>query len=109
MVWDESKHPRDSIGRFSSKRSEKSIYIPLNFFAEKGIEQQTPAQLRKGIRKLQELIKMHQYKINNPDKVWKDWDTFSEARKASEIRKWRREIVAFENSIRNREERLKKL
>ena len=114
-------YKRDELGRFAKEdrsaeierakgetieQLKKRLSIPLDFFAEKGIKDQTPAQLRKGMRRLEALITEHEYKINNPEKVWDDWDNFSEARKASELRKWRREIVAFENSIRNRQERL---
>ena len=115
-------YKRDELGRFakldraaeieqakseSVEQLKKRLAIPLDFFAEKGIKDQTPAQLRKGMRRLEALITEHEYKINNPEKVWRGWNTFTEARKAGELRKWRREINAFKNSILNRQERLK--
>lgn len=38
----------------------------LQLFAEKNLENQTPAQLRKGIRAFQKRIEEHLAKINNP-------------------------------------------
>ena len=109
MAWDESKHPRDSIGRFSSKRSEKSIYIPLNFFAERGLAHLTPLQLRKGIRAIKRKIKLHYNKIANPALYCENWPVMTQNEKDGLIEYWRKDIAGKEQQVRDRIDRLKEL
>ena len=74
----------------------------LQCFAEKNLENQTPAQLRKGIRSLKKKIAIHQYKIENPWESYSDW--FSEPEKQQgKIRHWQKEIENMEESVQRGE------
>ena len=84
------------------------INLDLQLFAEKSLEQQGERQLRKGIKSLQQDVERHKDYIKNPKQKWKDWDLFSEERKQRELKHWEKEIEAFEDSIKNRIEMLKK-
>ena len=77
----------------------------LQWFAEDALENQTPAQLRKGIRSLKKKIAIHQYKIEHPWESYSDW--FSEPeRQQGRIKHWQKEIEDFEESIQNRVDEL---
>ena len=126
-MFDESKHPRDERGRFTNgssrhyaqnmsyaeimradrERERQLVKIPLGFFAEKGLEIQGPNQLRKGIKKKQIKIEEHIWKINNPEKVYPNWGTFSEERKQREINHWKQEISTHLEEIAERETLIK--
>ena len=92
----------------AQKYSKIDTEIPMNlqYFAEKALERQSVASLRKGIRSLEEAIEFHKENIANPKRKWKDWDTFTEARKAREIHHWEKEIENFKESIENRKNEL---
>ncbi|MBQ6006185.1 MAG: hypothetical protein IJL14_08060 [Selenomonadaceae bacterium] len=79
----------------------------LQYFTEDAIENQTSAQLRKGIRSLRKKIDIHQYKIEHPWESYSDW--FSEPKsQTGRIRHWQHEIEKFKESIQNRVDELKK-
>lgn len=79
----------------------------LQWFAEKNLQNQTPNQLRKGIRSFEKRIMEHQKKIENPWEIYVDW--FSEPdRQAGRLGHWQKEIEDFEESIQNRIDELKK-
>ena len=79
----------------------------LQLFTEKNLENQTSAQLRKGIRSLNKRIEEHFAKIKNPEKVYKDW--YNEPDKQEgRIAHWQHEIKKFAESIQYRVEELEK-
>jgi len=71
------------------------------------LENQTPNQLRKGIRVFQKRIAEHQYKIENPWTVYSDWFLTPE-RQSGRIGHWQKEIENFRESIQNRIDELRK-
>ena len=79
----------------------------LQLFAEKNLENQTPAQLRKGIRSFQKRIEEHLIKINNPSAIYSDWYDEPEMQEGR-IGHWLHEIKNFNESIQNRVKELEK-
>lgn len=80
----------------------------LQWFAEDALKNQTPNQIRKGIRSLNKEIKLHLEKIDNPEKSCVDWNSRNERAKKGLIRHWKKEIEDMKKSIQNRIEELKK-
>ena len=79
----------------------------LQWFAEKNLQNQTPAQLRKGICAFQKRIEEHLAKINNPSASYPNF--YDEPDKqAGRINHWLHEIKNFNESIQNRIEELEK-
>ena len=72
------------------------------------MENQTSAQLRKGIRSLNKDLELHLDKIENPEKYCTDWNFKDEREKIGLIKHWRHEIKNFAESIQNRIEELEK-
>ena len=89
--------------------ADKRIHIPLDFFAEKGLEKQSARELRKGIRHLKKEIERHKVKILNPDRIYSNWTSVPEHIKQGYIEHWKKETKTFEESIDNRIKRLKEL
>ena len=130
MEWEESKHPRDSDGRFSKVGSESErdnliieiedekptviepshvlVKINLDFFAEKDIANQSSNSLKRALRKYRANILLHEDKISHPMRHFPDWNSYDERYKRGLIRKWRKEIENFSVSISDRIEELKK-
>lgn len=79
----------------------------LQWFAEKNLQNQTPNQLRKGIRAFQKRIEEHLAKIENPEKHYSDWNAEPD-KQAGRIVHWQHEIKNFAESIQNRIEELEK-
>lgn len=80
----------------------------LQFFAENALENQTSAQLRKGIRSLKKDLEVHLEKIENPADYCVDWNLRDERAKAGLIRHWLHEVKNFNESIQNRVDELAK-
>ena len=79
----------------------------LQLFSERNLKNQTPNQLRKGIRSLKKKLALHLAKIEEPWKSYSDW--FSEPDKQQgRIEHWQHEIRNFEESIQNRIDELAK-
>lgn len=78
----------------------------LQLFAEQNLKNQTPAQLRKGIRAFQKRTEEHLAKINNQSASYPDF--YDEPDKQDgRIAHWLHEIKNFNESIQNRVEELK--
>ena len=122
MYWDESKHPRDKQGKFTTadyaamsidELKEISIVkpqfikIPLNFFSEADIKNQASNSLKRAIRKYKANIILHQDKIDNPKKYIPEWDTLDVRKQLGTIKGWRKEIRNYTNSIEERIAELK--
>lgn len=126
MEWDERKHPRDNLGRFTTadfqalsidelrsiliKNSASGLVgkIDLQFFAEADMYKQQSNSLKRAIRKYRKRIIQHNDKISNPEKYISNWESLSSIEQAGIIRSWEREIRNFYNSISDRIEELKK-
>ena len=80
----------------------------LQLFTEDALVNQTPNQLRKGIRSLKKNIDIHLAKIENPVAFCKDWNSRNEKAKSGLIRHWRKEIEDTEEAIQNRIDELRK-
>ena len=80
----------------------QGISMDLQYFGEKGLEKQRTAGLKKGIRTLQENIKVH------PQNYYENWDSFDETEKERKIGHWQHEIDNFNESIQNRIDELKR-
>ena len=80
----------------------------LQLFTEKNLENQTPNQLRKGIRSLNKDLELHLNKIENPENYCSDWNSKDEREKSGLIKHWLHEIKNFTESIQNRVEELEK-
>jgi len=81
------------------------LKFDLQLFAEDAIENQTSAQLRKGIRSLKKKIAIHQHKIEHPWESYSDWFSKPE-RQPGRIKHWQKEIDNMEESIQNRVDEL---
>ena len=80
----------------------------LQLFAEKAIENQTSAQIRKGIRSLNKDLELHLKKIENPEDYCSDWNSKNERAKEGLIKHWLHEVKTFNESIQNRIDELEK-
>ena len=80
----------------------------LQLFAEKNLRNQTPNQLRKGIRSLQKEIAEHLAKIENPPAHCDDWHSRNESAQRGLIKHWNHEIKKFSESIQHRIDELAK-
>lgn len=86
----------------------KGLRIDLQLFANKDLQKQTDNQLRKGIRSNEKQIRIHEDKINNPEKYIEDWNEYSERRKEGLKKHWRKEISNFNKNISDNLEELRK-
>ena len=82
--------------------------VGIQFFANKSIQKQTDAHLKKSIASWTENIAEHQAKIANPRKFDSEWDAKSSAHKAGLIKHWQKEIQNFQNNINDANDELKK-
>lgn len=98
--WDESKHPRDKKGQFTTKAGDvnESGFINIQLFAS-NIEKMGERQLVKSIQSLEKRVEEHKNKISNPRLAFSDWDNFDESRQKRELRHWNMEINAFTKTI----------
>ncbi len=98
--WDESKHPRDEKGQFTTKAGtvNENATINIQLFAS-NIDKMGERQLYKSLKSLREKIIEHKNFINNPQLKYSDWESFSEERKNRAIKHWDNEIKAFEYTI----------
>ena len=65
--------------------------------------------LLKSNASFQKQIKDHQSYINNPKIKYSNWDSFTDARKAQEIRHWNKEIQNFKSNIARNNAQIKKI
>lgn len=129
--WDESKHKRDSDGKFArqeekkqelhkiygsdfphSKKAEvqeKKFSANIQLFAAKSYSGWGVREMKKSIRSHQRTIALHEDKIRNPEKYYPDeWNLLSEEKKQVYIAKWQKEITSYKRDINRIEEELKK-
>lgn len=108
-VWTKERWTadRDELDRrreygLTDERERGRLRTNIQFFAEKGLTNQTVPQLRSGIRSFQSRIEEHKEYIRNPKNHVPNWDLLSEAEKRGNIKHWNKEIRNFEESIQNR-------
>lgn len=103
---------REVFGEAKNQKSEASkapsLRISLQFFAEKGLENQRPSELRKGIRELNQRISEHEAKISAAQLSLGTLSGLEAKKQAGIIRHWQKEIDNFRESIDNRKNELKK-
>ena len=116
MKWDESKHPRDELGRFTDSGNNKYFRvtprkplarISLMFFSEKGLREKRPIELKRGIRSIRRRLLEHLNKIQNPELYCKNWQDFSPERQRGTLEFWQKEIDDKQRAILERIEILK--
>ena len=66
-------------------------------------------KLQKSNANLQKRIAEHKSYINNPKQKYSDWDSFTDARKAREIKHWNKEIQNFQSNIARNNAQIKKI
>lgn len=88
----------------------KSNIIPmkLQFFAEKGLSEQSTNTIKKSIDKIKKAIADHENYIKYPEKYADDWQTRNEQGKQGLIEFWKKEIANQNQQIINRLEELEK-
>ena len=129
--WDESKHKRDSDGKFArqeekkqelrkiygsdfpySKKGEvqdKKSFANIQLFAAKNYSGWDVREMKKSIRSHQRTIALHKDKIMNPEKYYPlEWSRYNDATKQQFIRKWQKEIANYQRDISRIEEELRK-
>jgi hypothetical protein len=103
MNYSEWKNWKNSVANSGNggiiKEANTSRGVGLQFFANKGIQKQNDAHLKKSIASWAENIAEHQAKIANPGKYDSEWDAKSNAHKAGLIKHWQKEIQNFQNNI----------
>lgn len=75
---------------------------------ESDIRNQSDGSLKKGIRNHKKEIDIHKDKIRNPQNHYPNWDRIDERKKKGYIKHWKKEINNFEDSIRRKEEELRR-
>ena len=70
------------------------------------MQNQTSAQLRKGIRSLKKDLDLHLKKIENLAEYCVDWNLRDDRARAELIKHWLHEIKNFQESIQNRVDEL---
>ena len=86
----------------------KLYILDLQLFSERNLSNQTPNQLRKGIRSLSKDLELHLKKIENPEQFCSDWNSKDERAKSGLIKHWLHEVKNFTESIQNRIDELAK-
>ena len=112
MAFEESKHPRDKGGKFTTKGNEGGKEYRQNTSYEEITKTQEledkynsewPGKANKSFVKarksLSKQIEKHNDKIKNPEKYILDWDNKPEIYKKGIIKYWEKEIINFKNQI----------
>lgn len=123
LILDWEGQKREANGRFGSgkkpgtgKASEKAgkekspskSKTNLQLFAGRDLSKQSSSSLRKGIKSHKKEITLHREKVSHPEQYDKEWNSYSEIRKASVRKHWEHEIKVFKQNIVDSEEELKK-
>jgi uncharacterized protein with gpF-like domain len=90
------------------KEEDTTQGIGIQFFANKGIQKQSDAHLKKSIASWTANIAEHQAKIADPGKYDTEWESKSAAHQAGLIKHWQKEIQNFQNNINDANDELKK-
>lgn len=91
------------------KEKKEELSLNLQFFAEeKALKKQSEGQLRRGIKSIEEKIRVHREYLGNPKSHVENWDSLSKERKDNYIAHWKTEINTFKQNIINRKEELRR-
>ena len=90
-------------GRYISKNG--LFKIGLDFFAE-NLTDRSEREIRKSIRSHKRKILEHKNKIERSYEIFPEWKNFSVEQQEGIIKSWKKEIVKFENNIKNCNEEL---
>lgn len=97
--WDESKHPRDKKGQFTTKAGDvKNFNFNIQLFAA-DYSKQTNKQLNKSRRSHEKNIQKHNYKLEHPEEFYKNWENMSYTEKLGRLQQWEKEIKNYNNQI----------
>lgn len=84
-----------------------TMYIGLQFFANRSIKKQSDVQLTKSISSWEKNIQTHQNKILHPEEYDQGWGAKTDIQKQGLINHWKKEIKYFEQNINEAREELK--
>lgn len=111
-AWQEMKNTEQSIEKSIDsgimKDNKGTLKMKLQFFSEEDIYRQESGSLKRAIRKYEKQVRKHEDYLKEPKKHCADWDEKSIEEQEGLKRHWNKEIRNFKQSIKDREEELKK-
>lgn len=111
-AWQEMKNAEQSIEKSIDsgimKDNKGTLKMKLQFFSEEDIYRQESGSLKRAIRKYEKQVRKHEDYLKEPKKHCADWDEKSIEEQEGLKRHWNKEIRNFKQSIKDREEELKK-
>lgn len=84
------------------------LKMELQFFSEQDIYRQDSSSLKRAIRKYEKRMREHEDYLREPEKHCSDWNEKSVEEQEGLKKHWNKEIRNFKQSIKDREEELKK-
>lgn len=111
-AWKETKNAEQSIEKSTDSGimgdDKGTLKMKLQFFAEEDIYRQESGSLKRAIRKYEKRVREHEDYLREPEKHCADWDDKSIEEQEGLKRHWNKEIRNFKQSIKDREEELRK-
>lgn len=111
-AWKETKNAEQSIEKSTDSGimgdNKGTLKMKLQFFAEEDIYRQESGSLKRAIRKYEKRLKEHEDYLKEPELHCADWNEKSIEEQEGLKRHWKKEIRNFEQSIKDREEELRK-
>lgn len=111
-AWKEIRNAEQSIEKSTDsgiiEDDKGTLKMKLQFFAEEDIYRQGSGSLKRAIRKYEKRVREHEDYLKEPEKHCADWDEKSIEEKEGLKRHWNKEIRNFKQSIKDREEELRK-
>ncbi len=111
-AWKEIRNAEQSIEKSTDsgiiEDDKGTLKMKLQFFAEEDIYRQESGSLKRAIRKYEKRVREHEDYLKEPEKHCADWDEKSIEEKEGLKRHWNKEIRNFKQSIKDREEELRK-
>lgn len=111
-AWKETKSAEQSIEKSTDSGimgdNKGTLKMKLQFFAEEDIYRQESGSLKRAIRKYEKRLREHEDYLKEPKKHCTDWDEKSIEEQEGLKRHWNKEIRNFIQSIKDREEELRK-
>lgn len=111
-AWKKMKNVEGSIEKTADsgimEDSKGKLKMKLQFFSEQDIYRQDSGSLKRAIRKYEKRMREHEDYLREPEKHCPDWMEKSIEEQEGLKRHWNKEIRNFKQSIKDREEELKK-
>ena len=82
--------------------------ISMQTFGSPNFDKQRTAGVRKSIRNLTKRVDEHRMKIDSPESIYPNWDTFTDAEKEGYREHWKKEISEFQKQIEQAKAELRK-